>query len=152
MFHTNTAVAPAAATTGCHYFCPDGYKANTAGTTCIAANSAKYLKCLAFIENFSVTHPYVDVSFTAMGSTTHVCEDLTRACPLNAGGDCEWKRQLAIQCRESVPVAPATATKTYIRVATNSMPDHCIQPRVSFPAPNYIDFEVEFSIATTTLT
>ena len=51
-------------------------------------------------------------------------------------GVCEWERKLAVQCRETAD------KKVMIRVATNSMPNHCMQPTTLFPDENNIDFEV----------
>ena len=76
-----------------------------------------------------------------MESETHSCTGMQVDCP-NADeldGDCSWERQLAIQCRET------SDDKVMIRVATNSMPNHCMQPETLFPDANLIDFEVEFS-------
>lgn len=61
-------------------------------------------------------------------------------------GVCEWERKLAVQCRETAD------KKVMIRVATNSMPNHCMQPTTLFPDENNIDFEVQFSKPVTELT
>lgn len=51
---------------------------------------------------------------------------------------CGWNRKFALQCG-----ATETGVAT-IRVATNSMPDHCIVSSASLPREGLIDFKVIF--------
>lgn len=47
-------------------------------------------------------------------------------------------------------MSPRT-NKVTLRVATNSMPNHCIDSSVLFPLENLIDFEVRFNVKTSLL-
>lgn len=70
----------------------------------------------------------------------------------SGSGTCSWQRKLYIWCEE---VDSKTTTGNYdlvgentavlMRVATNSMPNHCFAPFASFPTENIIEFEVEFN-------
>lgn len=47
-------------------------------------------------------------------------------------------------------MSPKT-NKVTIRIATNSMPDHCMDTTTLFPLENLIDFEVRYNVKTSLL-
>lgn len=52
---------------------------------------------------------------------------------------CTWTRKFAMQCTRGVNGIAS------LRVATNSMPDHCVDTTAHFPEETLIDFEVSFN-------
>ena len=52
---------------------------------------------------------------------------------------CTWTRKFAMQCTRNTDGYAA------LRVATNSMPDHCFDTSAYFPPEALIDFEVAFN-------
>lgn len=80
-------------------------------------------------------------SFDEMSGASASCTGLVGCSGGSESGQtCTWTRKFALQCALS-----QTGLAT-IRVATNSMPDHCFGHASFFPQENNIDFEVAFNV------
>eukprot|EP00347_Sterkiella_histriomuscorum_P024256 403331763 len=139
----------------CLSTCPADYYGDTVTNTCkLIENSGtpttnlEYTECKEFLKLFTmVTDTRGVSSFTDILSETVSCAKMKKC----ANGQtnqpaCTWNRQFAMQCS----ISPKSS-KVTLRVATNSMPDHCFDSSVIFAQENKIDFEVRFNVKTSSL-
>eukprot|EP00347_Sterkiella_histriomuscorum_P009381 403341427 len=139
----------------CLTTCPADYYGDTVTNTCkLIENSGtpttnlEYTDCKEFLKLFTmVTDTRGVSSFTDILSETVSCAKMKKC----ANGQtnqpaCTWNRQFAMQCS----ISPKSS-KVTLRVATNSMPDHCFDSSVIFAQENNIDFEVRFNVKTSSL-
>lgn len=79
-------------------------------------------------------------SVSAITAETESCDTGYGKCIGTVAGDdsCSWSRKLCVTCSWKDGMS-------FIRVQTNSLPDHCYYAPSTKPVENAIDFEVAFS-------
>lgn len=118
--------------------CFDGCR--SAADTCVPiVPTGTMSECQAFASQFDntcgVTTP---CSFEEMDSKEVSCSNIDDSCPGDVEDDkCNFRRRLCVTCSER-------EGSRYIRVQTNSFPDHCISSKTK-AHENQIDFEVYFN-------
>eukprot|EP00347_Sterkiella_histriomuscorum_P014803 403359465 len=119
------------------------------------AEPAKLAECQAFANQFKITDTR-DIlktnsklaSLSFMKSQKITCSGMTQ-CQQNGKttSGCSWNRKLRVSCESQ-----NNKKDVYIRVQTNSLPDHCfVRDSSSFPIENYIDFQVKYDVSPTLL-
>eukprot|EP00347_Sterkiella_histriomuscorum_P022464 403338394 len=125
------------------------YRGDLTDMTCVKITNAKYQNCLDFIKNFDMTDTSIYIPpIDEIQSKSFSCLNM-EYCDLSdrSGIDwsCNWERKLLLTCDVNAQ------EQVIIRVLTNSLPNHCMQPTNMFPIENVIDFEVAFSLSSSQL-
>ena len=97
--------------------------------------------CQAFAATFDntcdPTAPAVD--FASVPTEDFTCNSNVNLCNgAAAGSSCTWKRKLCVTCSDVSGVV-------YIRVQSNSMPNHCYKADNGTPTEQKLDFTVKFN-------
>eukprot|EP00347_Sterkiella_histriomuscorum_P006962 403350773 len=136
--------------------CPTDYYGDTVTSTCKFIESTvtptvlqEYADCKTFLELFTphLSEPTGVLPFNQMMGETIKCKNMKQCADGSTKQlDCQWTKKFAMQCQLS-----PKSNKVTIRVATNSMPDHCFDSTILFAKENEVDFEVKFNVKVSSL-
>ena len=121
-----------------------------AATTAAPGTPATLSDCKLFSMLFQNTDYRADEfnSIAYVNSQLESCSSMS-ACPSGISnkrstGGCEWNRKLKVTCS-------AYGTDVYIRVQTNSLPNHCFAYSNGSMSENQVDFKVRYNQPTSSL-